>query len=107
MLSGYVPEGSALLVPDSPSDGDESDGASVDGVGVGVGAAVGADVGVGLAFHFATTVKSFCGIVAAKGTSAADKIAAGLEADGILTGAGKAKWHTSTVSSETWVPRMA
>ena len=27
-----------------------------------------------------------------------DKIAAGLEADGILTGAGKAKWHTSTVS---------
>ena len=27
-----------------------------------------------------------------------DKIAAGLEADGILTGAGKTKWHTSTVS---------
>ena len=27
-----------------------------------------------------------------------DMIAAGLEADGILTGAGKAKWHTSTVS---------
>ena len=26
-----------------------------------------------------------------------DKIAAGLEADGILTGAGKAKWHTSTI----------
>ena len=27
-----------------------------------------------------------------------DKIAAGLEADGILTGAGKAKWHTSTIN---------
>lgn len=27
-----------------------------------------------------------------------DKIAAGLEADGILTGAGKTKWHTSTIN---------
>jgi DNA invertase Pin-like site-specific DNA recombinase len=27
-----------------------------------------------------------------------DKIAAGLEADGILTGAGKPKWHTSTIN---------
>lgn len=27
-----------------------------------------------------------------------DKIAAGLERDGILTGAGKAKWHTSTIN---------
>jgi len=27
-----------------------------------------------------------------------DKIAAGLEADGILTGAGKEKWHTSTIN---------
>jgi DNA invertase Pin-like site-specific DNA recombinase len=27
-----------------------------------------------------------------------DKIAAGLEADGILTGAGKQKWHTSTIN---------
>ena len=27
-----------------------------------------------------------------------DKIAAGLEADGILTGAGKKKWHTSTIN---------
>ncbi|MBR5383361.1 MAG: recombinase family protein [Clostridia bacterium] len=27
-----------------------------------------------------------------------DKIAAGLEADGVLTGAGKAKWHTSTIN---------
>lgn len=27
-----------------------------------------------------------------------DKIAAGLEHDGILTGAGKAKWHTSTIN---------
>ena len=27
-----------------------------------------------------------------------DKIATGLEADGILTGAGKAKWHTSTIN---------
>lgn len=27
-----------------------------------------------------------------------DKIAASLEADGILTGAGKAKWHTSTIN---------
>jgi site-specific DNA recombinase len=30
--------------------------------------------------------------------SSMDKIAAGLEADGILTGAGKAKWHTSTIN---------
>lgn len=27
-----------------------------------------------------------------------DKIAAGLERDGVLTGAGKAKWHTSTIN---------
>lgn len=27
-----------------------------------------------------------------------DKIATGLEADGILTGAGKTKWHTSTIN---------
>ena len=27
-----------------------------------------------------------------------DKIAAGLEVDGILTGAGKTKWHTSTIN---------
>lgn len=27
-----------------------------------------------------------------------DKIAAGLERDGILTGAGKTKWHTSTIN---------
>ena len=27
-----------------------------------------------------------------------DKIAAGLERDGILTGAGKSKWHTSTIN---------
>jgi len=27
-----------------------------------------------------------------------DKIAAGLEADGILTGAGKTKWHTNTIN---------
>ncbi len=27
-----------------------------------------------------------------------DKIAAGLEADGILTGAGKPRWHTSTIN---------
>jgi len=27
-----------------------------------------------------------------------DKIAAGLEADGIITGAGKGKWHTSTIN---------
>ena len=27
-----------------------------------------------------------------------DKISAGLEADGILTGAGKPKWHTSTIN---------
>lgn len=27
-----------------------------------------------------------------------DKIAAGLEADGVLTGAGKTKWHTSTIN---------
>ena len=27
-----------------------------------------------------------------------DKIAAGLMADGILTGAGKEKWHTSTIN---------
>lgn len=27
-----------------------------------------------------------------------DKISAGLEADGILTGAGKTKWHTSTIN---------
>ena len=27
-----------------------------------------------------------------------DKIAAGLEADGLLTGAGKTKWHTSTIN---------
>ena len=27
-----------------------------------------------------------------------DKISAGLEADGILTGAGKEKWHTSTIN---------
>ena len=30
--------------------------------------------------------------------SSMDKIAAGLEADGILTGAGKTKWHTSTIN---------
>ena len=30
--------------------------------------------------------------------SSMDKIAAGLEADGILTGAGKARWHTSTIN---------
>lgn len=30
--------------------------------------------------------------------SSMDKIAAGLEADGILTGAGKPKWHTSTIN---------
>ncbi|WP_270850916.1 recombinase family protein [Lactobacillus delbrueckii] len=30
--------------------------------------------------------------------SSMDKIAAGLEADGILTGAGKSKWHTSTIN---------
>ena len=32
-----------------------------------------------------------------------DKIAAGLERDGILTGAGGEKWHTSTINkiSET------
>jgi len=30
--------------------------------------------------------------------SSMDKIAAGLEADGILTGAGKEKWHTSTIN---------
>ena len=30
--------------------------------------------------------------------SSMDKIAAGLMADGILTGAGKAKWHTSTIN---------
>ena len=27
-----------------------------------------------------------------------DRIAKGLEADGILTGAGKTKWHTSTIN---------
>lgn len=27
-----------------------------------------------------------------------DKIAAGLERDGILTGAGKSKWHTNTIN---------
>lgn len=27
-----------------------------------------------------------------------DKIAAGLEANGILTGAGKPRWHTSTIN---------
>ena len=36
-----------------------------------------------------------------------DKIAAGLEADGILTGAGKTKWHTSTTEfDETLVKRL-
>ena len=30
--------------------------------------------------------------------SSMDKISAGLEADGILTGAGKEKWHTSTIN---------
>ena len=30
--------------------------------------------------------------------SSMDKIATGLEADGILTGAGKTKWHTSTIN---------
>lgn len=30
--------------------------------------------------------------------SSMDKISAGLEADGILTGAGKPKWHTSTIN---------
>ena len=30
--------------------------------------------------------------------SSMDKIAAGLEADGVLTGAGKTKWHTSTIN---------
>lgn len=30
--------------------------------------------------------------------SSMDKIASGLEADGILTGAGKTKWHTSTIN---------
>ncbi len=30
--------------------------------------------------------------------SSMDKIAAGLEADGILTGAGKLRWHTSTIN---------
>ena len=37
-----------------------------------------------------------------------DKIAAGLEADGILTGEGKAKWHTSTITEfdEVLVKRL-
>ena len=32
-----------------------------------------------------------------------DKIAAGLEADGILTGAGKTKWHTSTINFKSGI----
>ena len=75
MLSGYVPEGSAVLsaalVPVSLPEADEFVGASV---GASVGAAVGAGVGVGLAFHFATTVKSFCGIVAGNTGSQPSKV---------------------------------